>query len=380
MKLESYISAPIWVRGCVWGTLNFSSTQVRYEPFSEEDREFISLMADGIGSLVERNLLNLEKESVISELRGNNEILESIFENSTIGMALVAPSGLWVKVNNSLVQMLGYTDSHLLSITFQDITHPDDLTTDLQKLEVLSHGDIPFYQLEKRYLTASGKYIWILLSVSLVREDNGNVKYYIAQIQSIDERKKMEMELKNQKEALLKANIILERMATEDSLTEIANRRKFMLWFESELTRMERHSTPISLALADIDFFKSYNDDYGHQEGDFALKNIAKELSHTLRSQDKIARFGGEEFIMLFPETDEKGGQLVCERLRKGVENLNSLRRTVTISLGVVTFYPKKGELVHFDELLRVADSQLYEAKKLGRNQVKMANFEDDRG
>ncbi|EKA1467352.1 GAF domain-containing protein, partial [Salmonella enterica] len=60
MKLESYISAPIWVRGCVWGTLNFSSTQVRYEPFSEEDREFISLMADGIGSLVERNLLNLE--------------------------------------------------------------------------------------------------------------------------------------------------------------------------------------------------------------------------------------------------------------------------------------------------------------------------------
>ncbi|EHE8216796.1 diguanylate cyclase [Salmonella enterica] len=380
MKLESYISAPIWVRGCVWGTLNFSSTQVRYEPFSEEDREFISLMADGIGSLVERNLLNLEKESVISELRGKNEILESIFENSTIGMALVAPSGLWVKVNNSLVQMLGYTDSHLLSITFQDITHPDDLTTDLQKLEVLSHGDIPFYQLEKRYLTASGKYIWILLSVSLVREDNGNVKYYIAQIQSIDERKKMEMELKNQKEALLKANIILERMATEDSLTEIANRRKFMLWFESELTRMERHSTPISLALADIDFFKSYNDDYGHQEGDFALKNIAKELSHTLRSQDKIARFGGEEFIMLFPETDEKGGQLVCERLRKSVENLNSLRRTVTISLGVVTFYPKKGELVHFDELLRVADSQLYEAKKLGRNQVKMANFEDDRG
>ncbi|EKA1466905.1 diguanylate cyclase, partial [Salmonella enterica] len=299
---------------------------------------------------------------------------------STIGMALVAPSGLWVKVNNSLVQMLGYTDSHLLSITFQDITHPDDLTTDLQKLEVLSHGDIPFYQLEKRYLTASGEYIWILLSVSLVREDNGNVKYYIAQIQSIDERKKMEMELKNQKEALLKANIILERMATEDSLTEIANRRKFMLWFESELTRMERHSTPISLALADIDFFKSYNDDYGHQEGDFALKNIAKELSHTLRSQDKIARFGGEEFIMLFPETDEKGGQLVCERLRKSVENLNSLRRTVTISLGVVTFYPKKGELVHFDELLRVADSQLYEAKKLGRNQVKMANFEDDRG
>lgn len=269
--------------------------------------------------------------------------------------------------------MLGYTENHLLSINFQNITHPDDLTTDLQLLKALSRGEIPFYQLEKRYLTASGNYIWILLSVSLVREDNGDVKYYIAQIQSIDERKKMEMELKNQKEALHKVNIILERMAAEDSLTEIANRRKFMLWFESEMTKMEHCPVPASLAIADIDFFKSYNDDYGHQEGDFALKSIARELSHTLRSQDKVARFGGEEFIMLFPETDEKGCLSVCEKLRKNVEMLASLRRTVTISIGAVTCHPKEGELFHFDDLLKVADSKLYEAKRSGRNQVKVA-------
>ena len=91
--------------------------------------------------------------------------------------------------------------------------------------------------------------------MSLVREDNGNVKYYIAQIQSIDERKKMEAELKNQKEELHQVNIVLARMATEDSLTEIANRRKFMLWFESEMTRMASHPVPVSLAIADIDFF-----------------------------------------------------------------------------------------------------------------------------
>ncbi|VXD07143.1 Diguanylate cyclase [Enterobacterales bacterium 8AC] len=377
MQLESYISAPIWVREKIWGTLNFSSTQIRTVSFSEDDYEFISLMADGIGSLIEMNLLISENETVISALRKNNDILEGIFKNSTIGMALVSPSGLWMKVNSSLTHMLGYTENYLLSINFQNITHPDDLTTDLQLLEALSQGDIPFYQLEKRYLTASGHYIWILLSVSLVREDNGDVKYYIAQIQSIDERKTMEMELRNQKEALHKVNIILERIATEDSLTEIANRRKFMLWFDSEMTKMARHPVPVSLAIADIDFFKSYNDDYGHQEGDFALKNIARELSHTLRSQDKIARFGGEEFIMLFPETDEKGCLLACERLRKSVENLTSLRRTVTISIGAVTCHPKEGELVHFDDLLKVADPKLYEAKRSGRNQVKVANLED---
>ncbi|VXD08673.1 Sensor domain-containing diguanylate cyclase (fragment) [Enterobacterales bacterium 8AC] len=210
-----------------------------------------------------------------------------------------------------------------------------------------------------------------------MREDNGDVKYYIAQIQSIDERKTLEIELKNQKEALYKVNIILERMATEDSLTEIANRRKFMLWFDSEMTRMARNPVPISLAIADVDFFKSYNDDYGHLEGDFALKNIARELKHTLRSQDKVARFGGEEFILLFPETDERGCLLACERLRKSVESLTTLRRTVTISLGAVTYHPKKGRLVHFDDLLKVADSKLYEAKKSGRNQVKMTSVED---
>ncbi|PHI29728.1 sensor domain-containing diguanylate cyclase [Budvicia aquatica] len=375
MKLESYISAPIWIREKVWGTLNFSSTQIKEVSFSKDDHEFISLMADGIGSLIEMNLLSVEKEDVISALSKNNDILESIFENSTIGMALVSPSGQWVKVNNSLTHMLGYTEDYLLSINFQNITHPDDLTLDLQQLDSLAQGNIPFYQLEKRYLTASENYIWILLSVSLVREDNGDVKYYIAQIQSIDERKKMEMELKNQKEALHEANIILERMATEDTLTEIANRRKFMLWFESEMTRLERHPVPISVALADIDFFKSYNDDYGHQEGDFALKSIAKKLSHTLRGQDKIARFGGEEFILLFPETDEKGCLLVCEKLRKSVESLSTLKRTVTISIGGVTYYPKEGVIVHFDDLLKVADSKLYEAKRSGRNQVKVVNL-----
>ncbi|MBC3217247.1 sensor domain-containing diguanylate cyclase [Serratia fonticola] len=378
MKLESYISAPIWVREKIWGTLNFSSTQIRKVCFSEDDQEFISLMADGIGSLIDKSLLNRENENVISALRKNNDILESIFENSTIGMALVASSGQWVKVNSALTRMLGYTEDYLLSINFQHITHLDDLTTDLQQLEALSQGKIPFYQLEKRYLTASANYIWILLSVSLVREDKGEVKYYIAQIQSIDERKKMEIALKNQQEALHKANITLERMATEDSLTEIANRRKFMLWFESEMIRMERHPVPMSLVLADIDFFKSYNDDYGHQEGDFALKNIARELSLSLRSQDKISRFGGEEFILLLPETDEKGCLLVCERLRKSIENLDSLKRTVTISMGTVTYHPKKGEFVHFDDLLKIADSKLYEAKRSGRNQVKTANVKDD--
>jgi diguanylate cyclase (GGDEF)-like protein len=93
-----------------------------------------------------------------------------------------------------------------------------------------------------------------------------------------------------------------------------------MLWFESEMTRVARHPVPVSLAIADIDFFKSYNDSYGHQEGDFALKNIARELSYTLRSQDKVARFGGEEFIMLFLKRMKKAAFWLAKDYEKALK------------------------------------------------------------
>lgn len=378
MRLESYISAPLWVRGKIWGTINFSSTEIRTEDFTNDDRDFIGLMAKGIGSLLEVRILTEEKENIISDLRRNNDILEKIFHNSSIGMALVAPTYQWKRVNSSLVSMLGYPEPYLLSIDFHKITHPEDLTTDLQFLQALSAGDIPGYQLEKRYLTASGKYIWILLSVSLVRDDNGDVKYYIAQIQNIDERKAMEHALRTQREELRQANRALQKMASEDSLTEIANRRMFMAWFEREASVHRRRPRPLSLAIADIDFFKSYNDRYGHPEGDIALRTIARTLTGRLRQEDKIARLGGEEFIFIFPDTDEAQCYQVCESLRQHIEQITSLRRPVTISIGGVTVLPQAERALDFDMLFKIADAALYEAKHTGRNQVQVRITQHD--
>lgn len=335
-------------------------------------------MAKGLGSLLEVRILTEEKENIISDLRRNNDILEKIFDNSGIGMALVAPTGQWKRVNSALVRMLGYTEPYLLSINFQKITHPEDLTTDLQFLQALSADDIPGYQLEKRYLTASGKYIRILLSVSLVRDDNGDVKYYIAQIQDMDERKAMEHALRTQREELRQANRALQKMASEDSLTEIANRRMFMAWFEREASAHRRRPRPLSLAIADIDFFKSFNDRYGHPEGDIALRTTARALTGRLRQEDKIARFGVEEFIFLFPDTDEAQCYQVCESLRQHTEQITSLRRPVTISIGGVTVLPQTERTLDFDMLFKVADAALYEAKHTGRNQVRMRVIQHD--
>lgn len=356
------------------GTLLFLSVD-RQHHFSADDREYVRLMGDGISALLDRKKAEDTKGKYLMALEKNNDILESIFRNATIGMALVLPTGQWMKVNNSLVRMLGYSEEYLLSVTFQNITHPDDLSNDLQFLDALSQGLIPSYQLEKRYLTAAGEWIWILLSVSLVREENGDVRYYIAQIQSIDEQKRMALALQEQKEALHKANIQLEQIAAEDSLTGVASRRQFMRWFDDIVAGLARQPAPLSLVIADIDFFKNYNDSFGHPEGDVALKSVALTLSETLRHQDRIARFGGEEFIILLPETDEKGCLQVCERLRKKTEMIVTLKKTVTISLGAVTWRPQSGKSAIFADLLRVADGKLYEAKRDGRNCVRVSRI-----
>ena len=177
----------------------------------------------------------------------------------------------------------------------------------------------------------------------------------------MDELKAMEHALRTQREELRLANRALQKMASEDSLTEIANRRMFMAWFEREASARRRR--PLSLAIADIDFFKSYNDRYGHPEGDIALRTIARALTDRLRQEDKIARFGGEEFIFLFPDTDEAQCYQVCESLRQHIEQITSLRRPVTISIGGVTVLSQGERALDFDMLFKIADAALYEAK-----------------
>ncbi|EPS9631632.1 sensor domain-containing diguanylate cyclase [Klebsiella aerogenes] len=376
MNLESYISAPIWVRGMIWGTINFSSQEIKKEKFTNEDHEFIGLMADGIGASIEIDLLNKEKETIITSLSRSNKTLENIFENSTIGMALVSSSGQWVKVNHSLVDMLGYSKNYLLSITFQEITHHDDLEKDLALLGALSKGFIPSYQLEKRYLTAKGVYIWILLSVSIVWSANGEIQYYIAQTQNINERKNMEISLKQQRQSLAEINLELEKLASQDSLTGIANRRKFLSYLNSEIEKSIDHNQPLSLAIIDIDYFKSYNDEFGHVEGDTALINIAKILSDSQTQESMVARFGGEEFIILFPCATEDDCTMLCENFRVSVEKNKKFKRRVTVSIGAVTYYPSNHTILSFDDLLKIADAKLYEAKRSGRNKVKATRLQ----
>jgi diguanylate cyclase (GGDEF)-like protein len=164
----------------------------------------------------------------------------------------------------------------------------------------------------------------------------------------------------------------LKELANTDPLTRLSNRRHLFDTLNNELERSQRSGNPCSLAMLDVDHFKSVNDTYGHHLGDEVLVGIAGQLQECMRIYDLAARFGGEEFVLLMPGTDQIQAVLIAERIRQAVEamvfdgELKPLKLTITA--GVATFPTR--EVKSVDDLIRVADHALYRGKEAGRNRV----------
>lgn len=181
-------------------------------------------------------------------------------------------------------------------------------------------------------------------------------------------RVKNHLELKRNRD-LLRALTLL------DGLTGIANRRRFDEQLHQEWLRCGRRSKPLSVILGDVDFFKCYNDGYGHIQGDECLRQVAKAIAKSLhRPGDLAARYGGEEFVCILPETDLEGARAVAETIQEAVSALglphefSEVADHVTISLGIATAWP--GETSSAEDLTRHADQNMYEAKRQGRNRI----------
>ncbi|MER3422307.1 MAG: diguanylate cyclase response regulator [Nitrospiraceae bacterium] len=191
--------------------------------------------------------------------------------------------------------------------------------------------------------------------------------------QEISRRKTREQELLQVMQKLEEANQQLQSQSSLDELTEIANRRRFDEYFNQEWRRAVRETIPFSLVFFDVDFFKPYNDVYGHLAGDECLKRVAAVARQTLhRPGDLVARYGGDEFVVALPETPAEGAVLVAETLRAKVE---SLGMGMTISLGVATVLPNQNSSPA--DLLSAADQALLQAKREGRNRVCSAQVKE---
>ncbi|MBD9223359.1 diguanylate cyclase [bacterium] len=162
-----------------------------------------------------------------------------------------------------------------------------------------------------------------------------------------------------------------EFMSVLDGLTGLYNRRQFEIGLEQEYNRTKRHPSDFSLAILDIDFFKKVNDTYGHQYGDYVLKTVANLMKQAFRKTDLLYRYGGEELIMIMPETNIEGAIIPVQRLRRMIEeydfDYNGVKTKVTASIGLTMNYPEFNSPA---ELLKSADEALYKAKESGRNRV----------
>nr|WP_277873724.1 diguanylate cyclase [Leptolyngbya sp. FACHB-60] len=215
---------------------------------------------------------------------------------------------------------------------------------------------------------------------SLLQQFNADLEAQVAArtatLKQLNQQLQTEIDVRRQAElALQSANQELQRLTLVDSLTAIANRRHFDQYLEQEWRRAVREHQPFSLILLDIDYFKLYNDHYGHQAGDACLRLVAQTIVQTIhRATDLAARYGGEEFAVVLPNTDAHGAVYLAETLRQAVKalHMSHARSTVspwiTLSLGIATCQPSV--TLNSINLITAADTRLYQAKQQGRDRI----------
>ena len=305
---------------------------------------------------VESSVLQAEQaKKHLLEMQESEERFRSAFDHAPIGMALVAPEGGWLQVNQCLCDIVGYTEGELKAMTFQSITHPEDIGIFLGHLKEVLEGEILTHQMEKRYRHKLGHDVWVLVGVSLIRDSESKCLHLIFQIQDITDRKRAERQLVHD--------------AFHDALTGLPNRAWFIEQLEISLDQYRcQRKRMFAVLFLDLDRFKLINDSIGHMVGDQLLIGIANRLRHCLRPSDKVARLGGDEFTILLDGIQNAAEAVeVADRVQKHLSqpfNLGGYETFTTVSIGIAFSDP------HYEapeDFLRNADTAMYQAKSLGK-------------
>ena len=311
--------------------------------------------------------------SDVSDLSNDNAVYRTLLESTrAIPWKIDWATKKFAYIGPQIEALLGWSpDSWMTVEDWAMRMHPDDREYVVNFCVAQSQAGID-HEADYRALTKDNGYVWIRDVVHVVRNAQGEVEALIGFMFDISERKKTE-------EKLLALQKELEALSFKDGLTNIANRRRFDASLELEWDSAIRLRQPLSILLFDIDFFKQYNDLYGHVQGDRCLVDIAQTLSLALDGpRDLVARFGGEEFIVLLPGADASVALKVAERCQRLIQKQAIVHahsphdQRVTVSVGVGTVVPD--EHIKPSQFLEQVDQRLYLAKKNGKNRVEVGS------
>jgi diguanylate cyclase (GGDEF)-like protein/PAS domain S-box-containing protein len=304
-----------------------------------------------IFSLVSLGVVMVLTTEIVARRARADERARRFFELSRDMLCTANMDGYFVELNDAWTRQLGYSAEELRSVPFVERVHRDDRKRTEAEAAALFEG-AETLSFENRYLAKDGSWHWLRWSSQLSPDES----LIYARATDVTELKRIEGE----REELLGK---VREMATHDSLTGLSNRRMLEEQLPREMARARRTGSPLCVALIDIDHFKAYNDSHGHLAGDEVLRECARAWDDALRGEDTIVRFGGEEFLVLLPDTAPEEAAEVVERLRERTP------MEQTCSAGLAAWDFVEGS----DDLLGRADAALYLAKAGGRDQLAQA-------
>ncbi len=287
-------------------------------------------------------------------------------------VTLYSSTGETLFVNPSAKRILGYSAVEMYSIPLWEIACPEDRDR-LYPSTLSRRSNCSPYTILWKAKHKNGKWRWIETRVSIL-DQPAEISGFLCISRDVTDREQLlvhlnanSARLEQQKQELEVMNALLAHLATRDSLTGLKNHRAFQERLNLEYQRAKRYESSLSLIMIDVDWFKPFNDTFGHPAGDVVLQQVAGQLLEHARHIDSVCRYGGEEFAMILPNTDSEGSFALAERLRNAIASAAWSLRQITASFGVTTLSEDTPDL---DALVNQADRALYYSKYHGKDRV----------
>lgn len=411
LQAQAIVLVPLISHGRPWGGLGVCESHCARNWLADEI-ELLKALAVQLG-------IAIQQATGYQQVQASHQRYVSLAAAVPVGIFQTDTEGHCCYVNERWREITGLSTAIAMGSGWEQSLHPADRTKVINEWYRCAQQQQPF-SLEFRWQNPSGQTVWVYGQALPERDEKGDITGYVGTITDITERKQIEVE-RNQlfdqlkalndqleakvarrtlalqqavdqlqsevnrreilEESLRDINQQLEAQSQVDGLTQIANRRHFDQQLYREWYAARRQQTPLSLLLLDVDFFKQYNDCYGHQQGDRCLQQLAQTAHQSIsRSEDLVARYGGEEFVLLLPNTDIEGAVNVAQRLQAAIAALgiphaqSRISAHVTVSIGIATWMAfisadaADGQPISCEVLLSMADKALYNAKAQGRD------------